>query len=200
MGGLRGLYERMKSCDACGLRAACTQVVPAMGQMDRPLLLIFGEAPGQQEDLEGEPFVGAAGQLLRQALRETKVINRTNTLVSNILRCRPPKNKFPVGDIPAICTAKWLDKEIELAAPDRMLLLGGKALKYVAGMDGITSCRGNWYDVRGIRTMATYHPSYVIRMDRTGDMATRALFERDVQEVAEELRQVLGEKRSTTPA
>jgi DNA polymerase len=185
---LSDLYEEMKGCNACKMRAGCTQVVPGAGQVESPILLVVGEAPGGDEDLRGEPFVGQAGQVLRQVLRQTGVLNRTNTLISNTIKCRPPNNKFPKDDSAQVCVAKWLWREIELAKPKRLLLLGNTPLKYVAGLEGITSCRGNWYDVRGIRTMATYHPSYVMRNDSSGEMFVREMFERDIREVADEVR------------
>jgi DNA polymerase len=190
MNDLEKLYEEMRGCKACGLRQGCTQVVTAVGQTESPLLLAVGEAPGGEEDTVGEPFVGRAGQMLREVIRETRILNRNNTLISNLLHCRPPKNKFPNDESASICVSKWLLKEIETAKPQRMLLIGGKALQYVANMEGITACRGKWYDIRGIRTMATFHPSYVLRCEGEGKMQIRKLMEQDIGEVAEEVRQL----------
>jgi DNA polymerase len=170
------------------MRAGCRQVVIGTGQTTNPILMVIAEAPGSEEDEQGEPFVGRAGQLLRDVLRRTGVISRKNTLLSNTLKCRPPNNKFPKDDSATICLSKWLLKEIELAKPQRMLLLGGKALEYVAGMSGITSVRGNWYDVRGIRTMSTYHPSYVLRKEAERDISCMEAFEEDIGDVADEVR------------
>lgn len=189
---LTELYDEKIHCNACRLRAGCTQVVRGTGCMTNPILMIIGESPGEREDLEGEPFVGASGQLLREVIRETKILNRRNTLITNVLGCRPPKNKFPKDDSPAICMAKWLSNEISMAKPHRMLLLGGSALSHVAGMDGISSCRGQWYNVMGIRTMATYHPSYILRCDRDGKMSVHKEFEGDVMEIASEVASILG--------
>lgn len=108
--------------------------------------------------------------------------------------CRPPKNKFPTDETPSICVSKWLDKEIELAKPARMLLVGGQALKHVAGKKGITACRGQWYDVKGIRTMATFHPSYVLRQEGEGKNQFRSILERDVGEVALEVADIEKER------
>lgn len=191
---LDALYEKMLSCQSCGLRKGCLQVVPGTGCTENPVLMVVGEAPGEQEDEEGEPFVGAAGQLLRDVLRATKVLNRTNTLISNVLKCRPPKNKFPKDDKPEICMSNWLWKEIELAKPQRMLLVGGVPLEYVAGLEGITSNRGTWLNIKGIRTLATFHPSYILRTDRDGMMHHRATFEADIKKVADEVVEIL-EKR-----
>jgi DNA polymerase len=188
---LVALYEEMKSCNACGLREMCRQVVPSVGQTDAPRLLIIGEAPGEQEDIQGEPFVGVAGKLLRLVLRETGVLNRANTLIANTIRCRPPNNKFPRDECPSICVGKWLNQEIALAKPDRMLLLGNVPLKYVAGLTGITRMRGQWISARGIRTMPTFHPSYVMRQENEGDPSARSDFESDIGEVAREVAEAL---------
>ena len=155
------------------------------------MLFICGESPGSDEDEQGEPFVGRAGQCLRVVLRDTKVINRSNTIISNVIRCRPPGNKFPEDESASICVSSWLFKEIELTKPKRMMLLGNRALKHVAGMSGISSVRGNWIIARGIRTMPTFHPSYVMRRERDGDMQAREQFERDIFEVAQEVKAVM---------
>lgn len=189
---LEALYEQKRACDSCGLRKGCTQVVVGTGCMSSPALMVIGEAPSADDDIEGEPFVGQCGQILREAIRNTKILNRTNTLISNVIGCRPPKNKFPTNDNPDICMSKWLWREIELAQPKRMLLLGNVPLKYVAGMEGITSKRGQWYNIKGIRTMMTYHPSYILRTDKSGMMHHRLAFEGDIMEVAMEIATILG--------
>jgi DNA polymerase len=190
MNALDKLYEDMKKCKSCGLREGCSQVVTAVGQTESPLLLLVGESPGQEEDTLGEPFVGKAGQLLREIIRETRVLNKNNTLISNTIHCRPPKNKFPPDEMASVCVSTWLLKEIELAKPERMLLIGAKALWYVARMEGITACRGKWYDIRGIRTMATFHPSYVLRCEGEGKTQIRKLMEQDIGDVAEEVQKL----------
>lgn len=189
---LESLYEEMKGCHACRVRSGCTQVITAVGQMESPKLLVIGEAPGQADDEEGQPFIGPEGEVLREALRQTRILNRENTLLTNVLKCCPPKFKFPTDDSAVVCVSKWLWREIEIAKPQRMLLLGNTPLKYVAGMEKVTACRGNWYDIRGIRTMVTYHPKYVIRTDSKGDMSVREMFERDIMEVAIEVEGLQG--------
>ncbi len=183
---LQQLYEKMKDCKACKVRSGCFQVVGGAGQMERPKLLIIGEAPSKDDDNTGEPLSGGEGECLRDALRTTKILNKMNTLYTNVLKCAPT-DKFPKGDPAMICTMLWLSKEIELAQPKRMILLGNTPLKYVAGMEKVTTCRGNWYDVKGIRTMVTYHPRFVMREDARGDMHARQCFEQDIMEVAKEV-------------
>jgi uracil-DNA glycosylase family 4 len=184
------LYTELKSCNACKLRAGCIQVVTATGNTQNPILMIVGEAPGADEDDAGEPFVGKAGETLRHVLRMTKIISKKNTLITNTMHCRPPGNKFPSDDSPNVCVGKWLNKEIEILQPKRMLLLGNTPLKYVAGLKGITQLRGQWITVKNIRSMATYHPSYIMRKDSMGDVATRQDFERDIFEMAKEVQEL----------
>lgn len=188
----RKIYAEMKSCTACPMRATCTQVVTYDGILDdTPLLLICGEAPGKDEDEKGIPFVGDSGRILREALRATKILKKNNTIISNVLKCRPVANKFPTNkDIPQLCVSKWLDKEIAAIEPKRMLLLGNVPLFHLAGMKGIRTIRGTWLTVKGIRTLPTYHPSYVIRQMNEGDMEARADFFQDVMTVAEEVAQL----------
>jgi DNA polymerase len=181
------LYDEMLQCQACKLRGGCSRVVPAVGQRTSPAVMICGEAPGQQEDEQGEPFVGRAGEVLREVLRKVG-LNRSNTLITNVVKCRPPGNKFPTDDCPDICVSKWLSEEIRLAQPKRLILVGSKPLEYVAKLDGITKRRGQWITAQGVRSMATYHPSYVLRQENAGFMAYRDTFAADIAEVAKEVK------------
>lgn len=183
---LEALYEKMTGCKACKMRQSCFQVVGAVGQTDRPRLLIVGEAPSKADDDSGQPLSGSEGDCLRDALRATGVLNRGNTLYTNVLKCAPP-DKFPRGEPASICSTNWLGREIELAQPQRMLLLGNTPLKYVAGMEKISTCRGQWITVKGIRTLPTFHPRFVLREDARGDMHARRCFEQDIAEVAKEV-------------
>ena len=188
MNDLERLYEEMKNCSACRMRAGCQQVVTCSGCKEQPLLMVVAECPGQEEDECGEPLVGRAGQCIRTVFRASKIINKSNTLLTNTVHCRPPKNKFPTDESASICFGLWLKKEIELAKPKRMLLVGAVALKYVAGVEGITSARGNWLNVGGIRSLPTFHPSFILRRDAAGETQSRLQFESDIMEVAKEIK------------
>lgn len=191
-------WEEMKNCTACGLRRSCTQVVLPTGNIKNPILLIVGESPGADEDQQGEPFVGQAGEVLREILRATKVLDRRTTCITNTIQCRPPNNKFPTkAEIPGLCTNKWVFPMIELLKPKRMMLLGAKPLRHVAGLDGITKNRGTWFNIRGVRTMATFHPSFIMRRDREGDLQKRQMFTRDIMEVAEEVEAILAKEKES---
>jgi DNA polymerase len=181
-------FSRMAACKACKMRASCAQVVLPTGNLKDPILMVCGEAPGSDEDRLGEPFIGQAGQCLREVIRATRVINRSNTVITNVISCRPPGNKFPKDESPNICTSAWLFPMMGMMRPRRLLLLGGVALKHVAGLEGITAARGKWIDVKGIRAMASFHPSFVIRRERDGDLEPRESLVQDVGEVAHEVK------------
>ena len=189
-------WDDMKACTTCGLRQKCTQVVLPTGKLENPVLLIVGEAPANEEDEAGEPFVGQVGEILREVIRATGILDKRNTCLTNTIHCRPPGNKFPTKkECPSVCTHKWLFPMIELLKPQRMMLLGAKSLKYVAGLDGIGKNRGTWLKIRGVRTMATYHPSFIMRKDREGDLQKRQLFTGDIMEVAEEVEIILAKEK-----
>jgi DNA polymerase len=190
-------WDDMKACTACGLRQQCTQVVLPFGKLKSPILPIVGKAPGAEEDAAGEPFVGPAGEVLREVLRATDgIIDRRTTCITNTIQCRPPSNKFPTKkEIPGVCTNKWVFPMIEMLKPQRMLLLGAKPLKHVAGLDGITKNRGTWLNIRGVRTMATFHPSFIMRKDQEGDLQKRKLFTGDIMDVAEEVENILAKEK-----
>lgn len=183
--GMDEICQEMKNCRSCRMRDGCIQVVPPTGRGDR--LLIVGEAPGADEDESGIPFVGDCGQLLREYLRQAGNINKSNTTITNVLNCRPPNNKFPKDDCATVCSSLWLLRIIRELKPKRMLLLGNVPLKYVADMEGITSKRGKWMTSRGIRTMATYHPSYVMRCQSSGMIRETDQFQADIMAVSKEV-------------
>jgi len=184
---LNELAVEMKKCSACRLRAGCTQVVCPIGQYISPALVVCAESPGSTENETGEPLIGPAGQCFREVMRKTKILKRTNTLLLNVLNCQPPGNKFPKDDCPKICMAQWTWKIIELAKPKRMLLLGATPLKFIAELDGISKLRGQWFNIRGIRTLATFHPSFILRQDNAGIMSYREMFTNDINEIAKEV-------------
>jgi len=147
-------------CVRCALAGTRTQVVYGVGASDADLLFI-GEAPGMHEDRQGEPFVGAAGQLLTRMLGEIG-LTREDVYIANILKCRPPGNRDPLpGEIEA-CTP-WLVEQISLIQPTVVVTLGNFATKFVLQTQrGITSMRGAVYPWHGRRVIPTFHPAAIL--------------------------------------
>jgi DNA polymerase len=148
------------TCTRCRLSETRTQVVFGVGNPDADLLLI-GEAPGFHEDRQGEPFVGAAGQLL------TKVLNgigleRAEVYIANVLRCRPPGNRDPLPDEIEACTP-WLVETISIVQPAVVVTLGNFATKFVLNTkQGITRMRGQTFPWHGRWVIPTFHPAAIL--------------------------------------
>jgi len=184
-------FEKDKeACRQCSVGMVYGKVVLSSGCKENPKVIVVGEAPGKDEVEQGEPFVGKAGKLLRLVLGECG-FRKTNSLISNIIPCRPENNKFPQdASLVKACSNKWLVNEILLTKPSQLLLLGSQPLKYVLGLSGITKLRGKWYDFSAgldepIKCMPTFHPSYVLRKKyMSGGKAIRQSFEEDIKTVA----------------
>jgi DNA polymerase len=128
----------------------------------RAALMFVGEAPGFDEDRQGEPFVGAAGQLLTRIIAAIK-LRREDVYIANILKCRPPNNRNPKPDEIALCRP-YLDRQIELIRPRVICALGKFAAQTLLASDApISRLRGRFHDYRGIPVMPTYHPAYLLR-------------------------------------
>jgi DNA polymerase len=156
------LAEKVAGCTRCPqLASTRTQTVFGVGPLDTELCFV-GEAPGADEDRTGEPFVGAAGQLLNRIIAACGM-KREEVYICNILRCRPPGNRQPNPDEATNCR-EYLEETLRLVRPKFLCVLGGSATKYLLGVDtGITKLRGRWLEYRGIPVMATFHPSYLLR-------------------------------------
>lgn len=141
-------FEEVKlNCRQCEIGQIYNQVVPSEGNKINPIVTIIGEAPGHDEVKNKRPFVGKAGACLRQTLNKYG-FRKSNTLISNVIPCRPEKNKFPNDkDIVNNCLQRWLIEELKLVKPSYLLLLGNQPLKYILGLTGITKKRGEWYNV-----------------------------------------------------
>jgi DNA polymerase len=158
---LKVLTEEVSGCSRCaGLAAARTQTVFGVGKLD-PELCLIGEAPGADEDRQGEPFVGAAGQLLNRILAACG-FKREDVYICNILKCRPPGNRPPQADEAANCR-EYLERQLELIRPRYICAFGGTAAKYLLNTSrGIGSLRGKIHDYMGIPVVCTYHPAYLL--------------------------------------
>jgi DNA polymerase len=158
---LQVLAEQVAGCTRCpALASTRTQTVFGVGAID-PDVCFIGEAPGEDEDAQGEPFVGAAGQLLNRIIAACGM-KREEVYICNILRCRPPKNRTPLPDEAAHCR-EWLEKTLELVRPKHIVTLGSTAAQNLLGTTlSIGKLRGRFHDYRGIPVMATYHPAYLL--------------------------------------
>jgi DNA polymerase len=132
-----------------------------VGAEDAPLMFI-GEAPGEQEDIKGEPFVGRAGELLDKMI-EAMGWTRDSVYIANILKSRPPGNRNPQPDEVAACTP-FLEAQIRAIAPRIIVTLGRPAANHILGNDApISALRGKFHDRDGVRVMPTFHPAYLLR-------------------------------------
>ncbi len=159
---LRKLAARVARCTRCAeLAETRTQTVFGVGNPEARILFL-GEAPGAEEDRQGEPFVGAAGQLLNRIL-EASHLARGDVYICNILRCRPPGNRAPQPDEAANCR-EYLDRQIEIVDPEYIICLGSVAAKNLLGLpDSIGKLRGRWLQYGRARVLCTYHPAYLLR-------------------------------------
>ena len=155
------LLQDIHSCQQCKLGAGCSRKVPGQGDLHSPLMLI-GEGPGEQEDLQGIPFVGAAGKLLDDMLSIID-IDRTNCYIANIVKCRPPRNRDP-EELEQEACIDYLFRQIELVQPKVLVCLGRVAAKRLIRQDyRITREHGSWVNHNGIWMTAIYHPSALLR-------------------------------------
>jgi uracil-DNA glycosylase family 4 len=149
-------------CTRCGLANGRTQVVFGVGHADADVMFI-GEAPGFHEDKQGEPFVGAAGQLLTRMLGEVLNIARHDVYIANVIKCRPPGNRDPQEDEIESCTP-WLVEQVSLIQPRVIVTLGNFATKFVLQTaQGITRMRGRTYPWHGRTVVPTFHPAAILR-------------------------------------
>ena len=150
------------TCTKCRLCETRNKVVFGVG--DRSARLVFiGEGPGADEDAQGEPFVGRAGQLLTAAIKQGMGLTREQVYIANVVKCRPPENRAPQPDEVTACLP-YLHRQLELINPEVIVTLGQHAQKALVGSEiGITKLRGNWQSWRGIKVMPTLHPAYLLR-------------------------------------
>lgn len=159
---LDDMNAHIAACRRCGLCKARNLTVPGEGNGNHPDILFLGEAPGAEEDAQGRPFVGKAGQLLTKMI-EAMGYTREEVYVGNVVKCRPPDNRKPDRDEMDRCLP-YLRQQIKLIQPKVIVGLGGAAIEGLLGRPvGITRIRGVWQDYEGIKLMPTFHPSYLLR-------------------------------------
>lgn len=156
------LKEKVRVCDACKLRASCTQTVFGVGDEHADWLFV-GEGPGAEEDAQGEPFVGQAGKLLDNMLFAIGLKRGDNVYIANVVKCHPPENRHPATDEIARCKP-YLQQQIALIKPKLIVALGKVAATALLGRDApLGSLRGTTYDYHGTPLIITYHPAYLLR-------------------------------------
>jgi uracil-DNA glycosylase len=164
---LAAIREDIGDCKRCRLHERRTQIVFGVGDPYAKLVFV-GEGPGADEDAQGIPFVGRAGQLLTQMIENTAKkegipLLRKDVYICNVVKCRPPENRTPEPDEMEMC-GQFLARQLEAIRPKAICVLGSTAVKaLLKRKEGVTRMRGNWYDWRGIPAMVTFHPSYLLR-------------------------------------
>ncbi|TWG65240.1 uracil-DNA glycosylase family protein [Aminobacter sp. J44] len=183
------LCELLRNFDGCNLKLTAKNLVFADGN-PQPDVMLVGEAPGRDEDIEGLPFVGRSGRLLDAMLAAIGVSRKTNAYIANVVPWRPPGNRTPTPLETEICRP-FIERQIELARPKILVALGGPSAKVLLhANEGILRLRGNWKVHRTasgveIPTMPTLHPAYLLR-----NPAHKKLAWRDLLEIAARLDQM----------
>lgn len=160
---LQNVYENILNCSACPLCQNRKNAVPGEGVTENVDVMVIGEGPGADEDIQGRPFVGKSGQLLDKMLAAINLYREKNCYITNVVKCRPPNNRDPLPGETASCR-HFLDSQIEILKPKAILIIGRVALQNVLQTtDGIGKMHGRFFEYSGIVTMATYHPSALLR-------------------------------------
>ena len=194
---MQALREKAMACVKCpNLARSRKNVVFGVGSIDAELMFV-GEAPGADEDLQGEPFVGVAGQLLTKII-QAMGLTRESVYIANILKCRPDTpgqsygNRKPTPEEMQTCIP-FLEQQIDLIRPKALVALGATAVEGLLGKTmGITRLRGNWQTYRGIPVMPTYHPAFLLR--NQAPIEKRRVWE-DMLQVMETLGLAITEKQ-----
>ncbi len=158
---LERIREDIGDCKRCRLCERRNKIVFGVGNAKAELVFI-GEGPGHDEDIQGEPFVGRAGKLLTDMIKAMG-LQREDVYIANVVKCRPPENRVPEKDEVATCSP-FLLRQLEVIGPKVIVCLGNVAAQNLLGTNkSISHFRGQWFDFRGSRLLATYHPAYLLR-------------------------------------
>ncbi len=180
-GGLPAVREDLGECTRCRLHQGRKTIVFGEGTPEAVLVFV-GEGPGQEEDIEGRPFVGAAGQLLTDIIVKGMGLSREDVYICNIVKCRPPNNRNPEPDEINACEP-FLAAQVHAIRPRVIVALGNVAAKTLLKTgEGITALRGTWHAYHGIPLMPTFHPAYLLRNPRD-----KKLVWADIQQVMAKL-------------
>ena len=178
------LHDECIKCRQCPLCETRTNVVFGTGSRSAEIMFI-GEGPGENEDLQGEPFVGRAGQLLDNMLKIIGLDRNFNIYIGNMVKCRPPKNRDPLPAEQEACMP-WLQAQIMLLKPKVIVCLGRIAAKaFIDSNFKITKDHGKWFEKDGVKYMALYHPAALLRDPRRRPETFEDL--KELQKVIKEL-------------
>jgi len=160
-GSLEALEHALGAFELCELKKGAKKLVFGDG-VPGARVMIIGEAPGRDEDREGRPFVGRAGQLLDRMLAAIDLSRESSVYITNILPWRPPQNRDPLPEEIAMLMP-FVERHVELAAPDFIVLMGNISCQAVLGRRGITRLRGTWVEALGVPVLPMFHPAYLLR-------------------------------------
>lgn len=177
------LINECKECKKCGLSNTRTNIVIGRGNVESSLMFI-GEGPGEQEDIQGLPFVGPAGKLL-DLLLNAMMIKKDDYYIANIVKCRPPGNRIPLDEEAEQCLT-YLRNQVALIKPKIIVCLGATAMKYIIDKESkISQIRGQWIERKGYWIMPTFHPAALLR-----DESKKILMWDDMKKVKQRLEEI----------
>lgn len=198
------MAAQASDCPACDLSLTRTKVVFGDGNPDSPLMLV-GEGPGMNEDASGVPFVGRAGQLLEECLRDAGMLRR-HVYITNVVKCRATleemgriRNRPPRADEVGVCVPLWLEKQIAVIQPAVILCLGAPAASAIIHKNfKMTQERGQWFESRYTRhALAALHPAYILRQEGDAYRASRQLLVDDLVAARDRAKQAKSEPKMT---
>ena len=176
------IQEKVKICQKCGLCITRKNAVPGKGNQNADVVFI-GEAPGKSEDLSGEPFIGIAGKILNDAL-ENDGLTRNGVYITNIVKCRPPKNRIP-NEIEKISCSNYLEDEIAIINPKIICLLGNTPFYSILGGKEISKNHGKFVSKDNRMYFITFHPAATIYNQKLGKV-----FKNDIKKLVKELQKL----------
>ncbi len=180
------LITTVSQCQQCPLGATRINVVVERGNREAKIMII-GEGPGQNEDEQGIPFVGKAGQLLDKILAAVQLNPDRDVYICNVVKCRPPGNRVPTDEEMNSCKS-YLLEQIRLVNPSIILLTGATAVRAITGdKRGITKIRGTWTEWEGRWVMPIFHPAYLLRNQSREPGSPKWLMWQDIQKVKQKL-------------
>ncbi|NTV91607.1 MAG: uracil-DNA glycosylase [Clostridiales bacterium] len=181
--GWEELIEKCSGCEACELGRTRTNIVIERGSRNASLMLI-GEGPGEQEDIQGKPFVGPAGKLL-DLLLASLMLEEKDYYICNIVKCRPPQNRTPLDEEAEKCI-NYLRNQLVLVKPRIIVCMGATAMRYIIDKDAkISQIRGSWIERKGYWIMPTFHPAALLR-----DEAKKSYMFEDFIKVVDKLKEL----------